>query len=146
MVDGGPARIGVESTIVDLTGAAPAILRAGAITASQIAAALGAGGRARGGGRVRAPGMLASHYAPRAPLVLTRDEAARDADSAHAARGRRAIPLLTLPDDPQPRRACSTRRCARSTRRYGAIVAMLPPETEANAAVRDRLMRAATVR
>jgi L-threonylcarbamoyladenylate synthase len=59
IVDGGPADVGVESTIVDSTSAVPAILRAGAITASQLGDALGVpvvpsracrGGVARSGG------------------------------------------------------------------------------------------------
>ena len=77
IVDGGPARVGVESTIVDLTGAVPAVLRAGAITPSQLGAALGAPVVIRVGGAVRAPGTLPSHYAPRANVVLVDDERTR---------------------------------------------------------------------
>jgi len=70
VVDGGPAQVGVESTIVDLTGAVPAVLRAGAVTPSQLGAALGTPVVTRVGGGVRAPGTLAAHYAPRARVVL----------------------------------------------------------------------------
>ncbi|HEY6234544.1 MAG TPA: L-threonylcarbamoyladenylate synthase, partial [Candidatus Elarobacter sp.] len=99
IVDGGPARVGIESTIVDLTGAVPAVLRAGTITASQLGDALGAPVVTRVGGAVRAPGTLASHYAPRAQLVLV-DVDARDAEARRRADAGERVALLTLPDDP----------------------------------------------
>jgi L-threonylcarbamoyladenylate synthase len=146
IVDGGPARVGVESTIVDLTGAVPAVLRAGAVTPSQLGDALGTAVVTRVGGAVRAPGSLASHYAPRARVVLAaagaRETTARDL----AAAGER-VALLTLPDDPDPAaHALYATLRALDADAYDAIVATLPPDTEANAAVRDRLTRAAAPR
>jgi L-threonylcarbamoyladenylate synthase len=146
VVDGGPARIGVESTIVDLTGAVPAVLRAGAITPSQLGAALGVPVVTRIGGTVRAPGTLPSHYAPRAQVVLV-DAAAREPEAQQrAARGER-VALLTLPGDPADaaRTLYATLR-ALDADGYDTIVATLPADTEANAAVRDRLTRAAAPR
>ena len=142
IVDGGPAEVGVESTIVDLSGPVPAVLRAGAITPSQLSDALGTAVVARSGGTVRAPGQLASHYAPRARLVLAApgrlDEVARE----HAAAGAR-VAVLTLPADPAAaaRTLYATLR-ALDDQRYDTIVATLPPDSEANAALRDRLTRA----
>ncbi|HEV2737924.1 MAG TPA: L-threonylcarbamoyladenylate synthase [Candidatus Elarobacter sp.] len=146
VVDGGPARVGVESTIVDLTGAVPAVLRAGAITASQLGDALGAPVVTRVGGAVRAPGTLASHYAPRAKVVLV-DADARDGEARRRAETGERVALLTLPDDP----AAAARTLYAALRAldadgYASIVATLPPDTEANAAVRDRLTRAAAPR
>jgi L-threonylcarbamoyladenylate synthase len=146
IVDGGPARVGVESTIVDLTGAVPAVLRAGAVTASQLGDALGAPVVTRVGGAVRAPGTLASHYAPRAQVVLV-DTDARDAEARRRADAGERVALLTLPDDP----AAAARTLYAALRAldadgYASIVATLPPDTEANAAVRDRLTRAAAPR
>jgi L-threonylcarbamoyladenylate synthase len=74
VVDGGPCRVGVESTIVDVRDPrAPHVLRPGAISAAQIARALGV----RLGKPVPrptrtpiAPGMLARHYSPRTPLEI----------------------------------------------------------------------------
>ncbi|MEP7216361.1 MAG: L-threonylcarbamoyladenylate synthase, partial [Anaerolineaceae bacterium] len=71
VLDGGPCAIGVESTIVDLATdpAAPVILRTGAVTREDVARVLGGAVRVRDDvatGGVRAPGMLAAHYAPRA--------------------------------------------------------------------------------
>jgi len=77
ILDGGPARIGLESTIVDLRDPSrPAILRPGAITAVEISRLLRTRlVRARGPGRGKAqaqaaPGRMARHYSPRTPLFL----------------------------------------------------------------------------
>ena len=146
IVDGGPARVGIESTIVDLTGAVPAVLRAGAITPSQLGDALGTAVVTRVGGAVRAPGTLASHYAPRARVVLAAADA-RDGEAQRRAATGERVAVLTLPDDPAAaaRMLYATLR-ALDADGYAAIVATLPADTEANAAVRDRLMRAAAPR
>ena len=77
VLDGGPCRVGLESTVLDLTGAAPAILRPGAITAEEIAAVLGEPvTRADGDPTApKSPGQLASHYAPGLPLRLNAQRA-----------------------------------------------------------------------
>jgi L-threonylcarbamoyladenylate synthase len=146
IVDGGPARVGVESTIVDLTGTVPAVLRAGAITPSQLGDALGTAVVTRVGGAVRAPGTLRSHYAPRARVVLV-DAAGRDDAARERAGAGERVALLTLPDDPAAaaRTLYATLR-ALDADGYDTLVATLPPENEANAAVRDRLVRAAAPR
>lgn len=146
VVDGGPAQVGVESTIVDLTGGVPAILRTGAITASQLGETLGTPVVTRVGGSVRAPGTLASHYAPRARVALV-EPAARDDEARRRADAGERVAVLTLPDDP----AAAARSLYATLRSldaegYDTIVASLPPESEANAAVRDRLSRAAAPR
>jgi L-threonylcarbamoyladenylate synthase len=144
IVDGGPARIGVESTIIDLSGDVPAILRHGAIGATALADALGVPVIARNGGAVRAPGMLSAHYAPRAAVVVV--EAGAEAETAaqlRAAGGH--VAELVLPDDPRAAaRSLYASLRALDAQDYDTIVVTLPPDTEANAAVRDRLMRAAT--
>ncbi len=77
ILDDGPCPVGVESTIVGLTGDTPQLLRAGGIPADTLAQALATAleappempaEAAAAGEAVPAPGMLASHYAPRAPL------------------------------------------------------------------------------
>ena len=146
VVDGGPARVGIESTIVDLTGAVPAVLRAGTVTPSQLGDALGMPVVTRVGGAVRAPGTLRSHYAPRADVVLV-EAGAREAEARRLADAGDRVALLTLPDDP----AAAARTLYSALRAldadgYATIVATLPPNTEANAAVRDRLVRAAAPR
>ncbi len=72
ILDGGPVRHGLESTVLDVTGEKIAMLRPGAIPADLIEAALGMKiSRAEGSSaRPHSPGQLESHYATRAPLRL----------------------------------------------------------------------------
>ncbi len=69
VLDGGPCPVGVESTILDCTGSAPRILRWGAVEPADIQAAAGVAVDTSASS-VRAPGGLASHYAPRAMVRL----------------------------------------------------------------------------
>ncbi len=69
VLDGGPCEVGIESTILDLSGEAPRILRPGAISAEQIAAVIGRMPAARGdASSPRVSGALAAHYAPRTAM------------------------------------------------------------------------------
>lgn len=71
ILDGGPCRVGVESTIVSLAGARPVLLRTGGVPREDVEAVLGPMERhPEEEGRPLAPGTLASHYAPRAPVIL----------------------------------------------------------------------------
>ncbi len=71
ILDGGPCLAGLESTIVGLTDGEPALLRAGALGREAIEEALGRPlASPRRGALPQAPGMLSSHYAPRARLRL----------------------------------------------------------------------------
>jgi L-threonylcarbamoyladenylate synthase len=79
ILDGGPCRLGIESTIVDLSRGAPAILRPGAITADDIFRALGEPPAAVVVANApRVSGSLAAHYAPRTPLRLVSGDALAD--------------------------------------------------------------------
>lgn len=70
ILDGGAATVGVESTIVDFSGDSPRLLRPGGIAREAIEAEIGPIMVAAGDATVTAPGMLASHYAPRLPIRL----------------------------------------------------------------------------
>lgn len=72
IVDGGPCKVGVESTVIDLTGDVPVLLRPGGIALEAIEAALGRPipSALDDEEHPRSPGMLARHYAPRAALRL----------------------------------------------------------------------------
>ncbi|MDR1654790.1 MAG: threonylcarbamoyl-AMP synthase [Treponema sp.] len=73
ILDGGPCRVGVESTVLDLTGGLPRILRPGGLPREEIEALIGETAHTPLGGApgVQAsPGMLKSHYAPRTTLIL----------------------------------------------------------------------------
>ena len=86
IVDGGPCAVGVESTIIDLTGTPPRLLRPGGVTLEELEDVLGevavdpAVTRLMGAGeRPRAPGMKYRHYAPNAPVTVVRGEPAEAA-------------------------------------------------------------------
>ena len=77
IVDGGPCRVGVESTIVDLTEARPRLLRPGGITPEQLREVLGelvidkaVTAQIDQDAVVKAPGMKYRHYAPSEPVVI----------------------------------------------------------------------------
>ena len=70
VLDGGACPVGVESTILGLTGARATLLREGGISKDALAAYLGHVPKPPEHGRITAPGQLASHYAPRAKLRL----------------------------------------------------------------------------
>jgi L-threonylcarbamoyladenylate synthase len=67
ILDDGPTPVGLESTVLDLSGKAPALLRPGAVTFEVLTELLGPIALP-GPGRPKSPGMLASHYAPRLPV------------------------------------------------------------------------------
>ncbi|MFN3744813.1 MAG: L-threonylcarbamoyladenylate synthase [Hyphomicrobiaceae bacterium] len=72
ILDGGPCPIGVESTVVDVSGPEAVLLRAGGVTRAAVEAVLGAplALHKEEAGRPTSPGQLASHYAPRAAVRL----------------------------------------------------------------------------
>ncbi len=151
IVDGGACAVGIESTIVDLSGPRPEVLRLGAITPEAIGEVLGVpvGLRTsaevtREGERATAPGQLASHYAPRAKVMLVRR------DEVEAFSGRPGVVVLG-----DAELGTSAESWARGL--YGAmrdadaagpevIVVPSPPSGAMAAAVADRLARAAAPR
>jgi L-threonylcarbamoyladenylate synthase len=81
ILDSGPTTIGIESTVLDLSGETPRILRPGEVTAEQIAEVLGepveSGGHSTG--PAKSPGQMAVHYAPRTPAYrMERDQICAD--------------------------------------------------------------------
>ncbi|MBA9043410.1 MULTISPECIES: L-threonylcarbamoyladenylate synthase [Streptomyces] len=70
VLEGGPCAVGVESTIVDVTGDTPSILRPGGVTREELEAVVGCPLEVPSSSRVRVPGQHPSHYAPRARVVL----------------------------------------------------------------------------
>jgi L-threonylcarbamoyladenylate synthase len=69
VLDGGATPVGLESTVLDLTGAQPALLRPGAVTREELEAIVGPLAKPDDG-PLKSPGRLASHYAPTLPLRL----------------------------------------------------------------------------
>jgi L-threonylcarbamoyladenylate synthase len=70
VLDGGPCALGLESTIIGFDGQMPLLLRAGAIAVEAIAEAIGLMPAVPADMRIQAPGQMASHYAPRTPLIM----------------------------------------------------------------------------
>jgi L-threonylcarbamoyladenylate synthase len=70
ILDGGPAQVGLESTIIDCTGDAPKILRPGAITQAMIEEATGLKVSENNDSQIRVSGSLEKHYAPNAKVIL----------------------------------------------------------------------------
>ena len=138
VVDGGPCSVGIESTIVDLTGPLPALLRTGAVTEEQLQAILGPLGPPSA---TRVPGTLPGHYAPHTSLRIAPDPRA-EADRLRAQGW--AVEILPAPADP----AQHARRLYAELRRLDALgVDVLVAEPAQGVglgrAVNDRLARAA---
>jgi len=151
ILDGGAAPVGIESTVLDLSGAGPVLLRPGAVTLEQLEEVFGPL-VLPAGGRVTSPGMLASHYAPGPPVRLDATEA------------RPGEALLAFgPDMPPPgfaevlwlSRAGDLEEAAANLfamlRRldrpdYAGIAVMPIPERGLGRAINDRLRRAAAPR
>lgn len=71
ILDGGPAQVGLESTIVSFVDEQPTVLRLGGMALEQIEDLIGpVSVRTHSTSNPTAPGMLSSHYAPRKPLIL----------------------------------------------------------------------------
>jgi len=158
ILDGGPARIGIESTILDLRDPdRPRLLRPGAITAAEIARVLGrpVGGaptRTRRGAQV-SPGLLKKHYSPHTPVRLHE----RIDPHAPAQHPREAWVFLDRPPHPAPNvfslgnrtdlpgiaRRLFRRLRELDTRGFEAIHVELAPGTGLADAINDRLRRAA---
>jgi L-threonylcarbamoyladenylate synthase len=136
IVDGGPTTHGLESTIVAVRNNAIEVLRPGPVTEEQ----LGRYAEVRcvsSGARPEAPGQLPTHYAPRTPLVLTKDAARFRSEG-------KKIAILTLPNDLREAAANLFRRL-RELDESGVdlIVAEEVAEIGLGRAIMDRLRRAA---
>ncbi|MCY7320006.1 MAG: threonylcarbamoyl-AMP synthase [Ramlibacter sp.] len=158
VLDGGACSVGIESTIVDCTRAAPVLLRPGVLTRDQIELACGAPLADPGTDSPRASGTLESHYAPKAKLRLMEAKALQTAldllgpDAAHIATYSRVILRSSsikvlrrrMPDD-----AIETaRQLFAVLREFDAqgvrlIWVEMPPAGPDWEGVRDRLKRAA---
>jgi L-threonylcarbamoyladenylate synthase len=162
ILDGGETALGIESTVVDLSGDEPLILRPGALPATEIerhTGPLGRPGATDGPPRHASPGLLDRHYAPRARLVLFDDrdrQTTADLIRAAVSAGQIAGGLLLAPLDAPLDRAVSmpgdpegyARRLYAELHEMDAhhcdlIVVERVPEGAAWEGVRDRLRRAA---
>jgi L-threonylcarbamoyladenylate synthase len=158
VLDGGPCEVGIESTIVDVSGSRPTLLRPGNITAEALEQVLGLGLGIAGPASPRAPGTLEKHYAPQTPLMLMEGDLLIELATSMTRQGEPVAVLarsamqplipdvvwISAPTDParfahdlySNLRALDSRGCS-------AILVEAPPLEPAWAAVHDRLARAA---
>ncbi len=152
VLEGGPSEVGIESTLLDLSGARPVLLRPGRISKDELQAVLRSEVDEKTASTTRHPGGLERHYAPRTPARMV---PAYDLDKEIGRLKERVAVLafsrpdervdywLRMPREPQ----------AYAQRLYGAlreldsagcdeILVEAPPDSPEWAAVRDRLRRA----
>ena len=151
LLDGGPCRIGLESTVLDLSGPRPRLLRPGGLPQEDLEAILGPLARPDEDDAPRAPGMLASHYAPALPLRLD----AQSVDGSEALLAFGAQPLsgaaqsINLsPAGDLTEAAANLFAALHDLDRpaFSAIAVMPIPESGLGQAINDRLQRAAAPR
>ncbi|MBC7853409.1 MAG: threonylcarbamoyl-AMP synthase [Pirellulaceae bacterium] len=157
ILDGGACEVGLESTIVDFTGDAPAILRPGAITKEQVEAVCGQALCSPQSTTTRFSGGLESHYAPRAFVeIVEPDELHRRATDL-VQQGKKVailgqsdlkmpagIEIILLGSD-SASQARTLYSALREVDELGCDVALacLPPPDGLGSALRDRLQKAA---
>jgi L-threonylcarbamoyladenylate synthase len=152
ILDGGPCRIGVESTVLDLTDTRPRLLRPGGVTLEALEAAIGAVDRATGDDSApRAPGMLASHYAPSLPLRLEAlsvkpDEALLAFGPGTPAGAAETVSLSPSGDLVEAAAHLFAALRALDRPAFSAIAVMPIPDRGLGRAINDRLRRAAAPR
>ncbi len=164
ILDGGPCRIGVESTVLDLTQDPPAVLRPGGLSLERLRRIIPDVRVQTASRRPASPGMKYRHYAPRTPLLLV--ESSRSAKAVsytlHARFGPSARIAVICPCDSEPTwkglgvvvplgrtPAEMARRLFATLRRlkaFDVIVAELPPKAHLGWAVRNRLRKASVLR
>jgi L-threonylcarbamoyladenylate synthase len=147
IIDGGPCKVGIESTVIDLSGPTPTLLRPGGIPHEDLEAVIGPVVLSDGSkDAIRSPGMLQRHYAPSISLRLNAKKAgpgeaflafgstisvhhvnlSRTGDLTEAAAN--LFAMLRMLDQPD----------------FSGIAVMKIPATGLGVAINDRLKRAAT--
>jgi len=162
ILDGGACQVGVESTIVDLSGDSPRLLRPGQITRYDIESILQTEllvSSQETPSQIRAPGMMEVHYAPATMAMLCPVDALQDKIQELTASGQR-IGILAYRQELQENSQTIIIEMPSYARDYAQvlyaflrkldslqldiILVEAPPETEAWRAVNDRLRKATT--
>ena len=151
VLDDGPCAVGIESTVVDLCGERPALLRPGGLPTEEIEALVGPLAIPGDTGAPRSPGRLASHYAPALPLRI--DAGGPGPGEALLSFGPdapsgAAVERNLSPSGDPVEAAANLFAALHELDRSGCsgIVAMPVPETGLGRAIMDRLRRAAAPR
>ena len=158
VLDDGPCRVGVESTIVDCTADELVILRPGGVTRERIEEVSGRPAAIARDSPVRAPGTLKSHYAPDAAVLLVDRDGLPDRAAALVAAGQRVAVLAEEPCPSLPAgvivldppadvddyaRVLYARLHEVDRQGVDVLLAVPPRDTGLGTAVADRLRRAA---
>jgi len=163
VLDGGPCRYGLESTIVSLLDERPRVLRPGALSISALREVLGEDGivTGRDASSPRVPGALPAHYAPATRLEIHAIETLAARATALLARGLRIavlrrnrslrgkpvlppLPQFLLPARPETYARSLYARLRELDRfAFDRLLVEAPPDDEAWWAINDRLARAA---
>jgi L-threonylcarbamoyladenylate synthase len=152
ILDGGRCPVGVESTVLDMSGATPSLLRPGGITLEALTALLGPITVTAGDpNRPQSPGQLASHYAPHLPLrmdaVTARPGEALLAFGPHLPSGFARVLNLSPRGDLTEAAANLFAMLHRLDRSEFTGIAVMPvPDDGLGRAINDRLRRAAAPR
>ncbi len=161
ILEGGPCRMGVESTILSLAGDQPRLLRPGSISLSALQKVLGTEIlTSTSASNIRAPGMLKSHYSPETRFELCpKDQLDRRGNELASSGLRTAVMFigsaqkeqsepkaftpLFMPDVPADyaRKLYAALRLLDNAE-FDVLLAESPPDTEVWQAVNDRLKRA----
>ncbi len=148
ILDGGPCRVGVESTVIDLSGDRPALLRPGGIEAETLEAVLGLAlpHAADSPDAPRSPGQMESHYAP--GLRVRLDAAFAESGEALLGFGPAEATLNLSPSGDLEEAAANLFAMLRALDRpgYSGIAVMPIPQYGLGLAINDRLRRAAAPR
>lgn len=148
ILDGGACRVGLESTVIDLSGPRPTLLRPGGVATEDIEKTVGRIAAPAAEDIPRAPGMLARHYAPHRPLRIgattVRDDEALLAFGPRPLTGAAVTRNLSVTAD-VIEAAANLFAMLRDLDRadVAGIAAMPVPETGLGRAINDRLRRAA---
>lgn len=143
VLDGGDCAVGVESTIIDCTTPVPQVLRPGGIAIEDLDDILCGNLHPTSTGPRRAPGMLASHYAPRCQVIVVPDAATAQVAASTDRRRSRVIGTDVGAAD----YARSLYSWLRAADHDGieVVFAVQPAASGLGFAIRDRIARAATV-
>ena len=146
IIDGGRCKVGLESTVIDLSTDVPVILRPGVITQEQIGQIIGfVNLSSHDSDLPKSPGQLAKHYAPSLPLRLNAEEAREgEAFLAFSKAGKAAIDLSPSGNLLEAaRNLFFLLRHVDKPDLYSSIAVMPIPEVGIGIAINDRLQRAA---
>ena len=144
ILDGGPSLLGLESTVIGFDGGRPTLLRPGAVAREEIEAIVGP--LAGADDKIRSPGQLESHYAPRAALRLNAQQA-RDGEVLLGFGNAPGARLNLSPRGDLKEAAANLFAMLRALDKSAAAIAVSPiPQTGLGEAINDRLSRATAPR